>query len=134
MNAMWAGALQSSDGNQISNLVLVVALLLSLMVLRPRPGSRPRVPPVLLELAATQPDEVVSVMVQKDMTDPSVEELVARLGGKVTQDLPIINAFAADLPAQAVLELTRAEGVHWVTLNALVTDAGNPGPQRTLSW
>ena len=60
------------------------------------------------------------------MADSSAEELVARLGGRVTQDLHIVNAFAAELPAEAVLELTRAESVRWVTLNAPVTDAGNP--------
>jgi hypothetical protein len=128
VNTMWAGVFQSSDWKEVSNLVLAVALLLSLMVLRPRPGSRPRVPPVLSELAATRPGEMVSVIVHEAMADTSAEELVARLGGRVTQDLHIINAFAAELPAQAVLELTKAEGVRWVTLNAPATGAGHPDP------
>ena len=131
MNTIGFGVLQSSDWNEVANLVLVAALLLSLMVLRPRPGSRSRAQPVVLELAATRPGEMVSVIVHEAMAESSAEELVARLGGRVTQDLHIVNAFAAELPAQAVLELTRAEGVRWVTLNAPVTRAGHPDPRWT---
>lgn len=131
MNRMWADVFQSGNWNDILNFVLVVALLLSLMLLRPRPSSRPRAQPVLLELAATRPEETVSVIVHKAMADSSVEELVVRLGGRVTQDLHIINAFAAELPAQGALELTRAEGVRWVSLSALVSHASNSGQQRT---
>lgn len=83
-------------------------------------------PPVLLELAATRPGEVVSVIVQEAMTDSSVEERVARLGGTVTRDLPIINAITAELQAQAVLDLASAEGVRWVSLDAPVTRVGDP--------
>ena len=99
----------------------------ALLLLRPRPDSRPRAEPVLLELAATRPDEVVSVIVQKAIMDSSVEERVAHLGGTVTRDLHFINALAAELLAQAVLELARAEGVRWVSLDAPVTLAGYPG-------
>ena len=118
MNTLGANGFPSSDWNEALNFVLVLVLLLPLLLLRPRSNSRLRTQPVLLELAATRPEEVVSVIVHKGMTGSSVEELVARLGGIVTRDLPIINAIAAELPAQAALELAKAEGVRWVSLDA----------------
>ena len=128
MNALGANAFLSSDWSEASNFVLVLVLLLILMILRPRPNTKRRAPPALLELAATRPDEVVSVIVQKAITDSNLEEWVARLGGTVTRDLPIINAFAAELPAQVVLKLAKAEGVRWVSLDAPVTCANLPFP------
>ena len=122
MNTLWTNGFPSSDWNEALNSVLILVLLLSLLLLRPRSNGRPGAQAVLLELAAARPDEVVSVIVQKAMTDSSVEELVARLGGTVTRDLPIINAFAAEL-----LELARAEEVCWVSLDAPVTRMGDPG-------
>jgi hypothetical protein len=122
MNTLGANGFPSSDWNTPLNIILILVLLLSLLpLLRPRSSLRPRTQPVLLELAATRPDEVVSVIVHKAITDSSVEERVARLGGTVTRDLYLIDAFAAELPAQAVLELARAEGVRWVSLDAPVT-------------
>ncbi len=59
MNRMWADVFRSGNWNDTLNFVLVVALLLSLMLLHPRPGSRPRAQPVPLELAATRPEEMV---------------------------------------------------------------------------
>jgi hypothetical protein len=41
----------------------------------------------------------VGVIVQKTVKDTNVEERVIQLGGVVTKDLHIINAFAAELPA-----------------------------------
>jgi hypothetical protein len=126
MNTLWTNGFPSSDWNEALNSVLILVLLLSLLLLRPRSNGRSRVQSVLFELAAARPDEVVSVIVQKAMTDSSVEELVARLGGTVTRDLPA-NAFAAELPAQAILELARAEEVSWVSLDTPVTRMGDPG-------
>jgi hypothetical protein len=127
MNTLWTNGFPSNDWNEPLNFVLILVLLLTWIILRPRPNSRRRAQPLLFELAATRPEEVVSVLVQKAITDSSVEELVARLGGRITQDLPIINAIAAEVPALAVLELARAEGVRWVSLDAPVTRVGDPG-------
>jgi hypothetical protein len=138
MDTLWANGFPSGDWDEASNFVLILVLLLTFMILRPRPNIRRRAQPVLLELAATRPDEVVSVIVQEARTDSSLEELVARLGGTVTRDLPIINAFAAELPAQAVLELAKAEGMRWVSLDAPVTRVGGPGspndPRHPPGW
>ena len=49
-----------------------------------------------------------------------MEALVTTLGGRVTHTLPIIKAFAAEIPGRAVPFLARNPGVRWLTLNAEV--------------
>src|ERR1700687_5816420 len=83
-----------------------------------------RIQPGLEQLALAQPDTRVSVIVQKAVGDDRVERLTERLGGAVTKDLHIINAFAADLPAVAAAELAKNDGVRWVSLDAPVANAG----------
>jgi serine protease AprX len=80
----------------------------------------PHAQPQLLALAAQHPSGRVSVIVQKLAKDNSVEQLVTQLRGVVTKDLYIINAFAAEVPAQAVAQLARANGVRWISLDAPV--------------
>ena len=74
--------------------------------------------PLLLELAAQQPDQMVSVIVQKTVKDDRVEQAVDALGGQVTKDLHIINAFAAEMKARDAAQLAKANGVRWVSLDA----------------
>jgi serine protease AprX len=117
------------------NLLVVMALLLSLVMPMASPLTQQaaRVQPLLLEMAAQQPDQVVSVIVQKMAKDSRVEEAVAALGGRVTADLHIINAFAAELTAKDLPRLAKVTGVRWVSLDAPVirtdcsdcTTAGN---------
>jgi serine protease AprX len=102
------------------NVLVVMALLLSLVMPLAAPFTQPaaRVQPQLLELAAQQPDQVVSVIVQKAVQDDRVEQAVGALGGSVTKDLHIINAFAAEMKAKDVAQLAKADGVRWVSLDA----------------
>lgn len=111
-------------------LTTIIVLLSSLILATPAPVIRQadlpdrsiielsRVQPALLTIAAEQPDAMVSVIIQKTTKDAGVEEWVTRLGGAITQDLHIINAFVARLPAKAARELARADGVRWISLNA----------------
>src|SRR6266516_7204622 len=64
-----------------------------------------RAQPVLAQMAASDPSQVVSVIVQKVTGATDVEKQVFGLGGKVTQDLKIINAFSAELTAVTALEI-----------------------------
>jgi hypothetical protein len=105
------------------SILLVVALLLPLAAVGSVPEVTPRAQPILLQLAAERPDEMVGVIVQKTVKDARVENLVARLDGTVTQDLHIINAFGAQLPGRAIAELARAEGVRWVSFDAPVVES-----------
>ena len=57
--------------------------------------------PLLAQLAAEEPAQRVAVIIQKSAAGADLEAKVARLGGEVTKELHIINAFAAELPAKA---------------------------------
>jgi len=96
--------------------VLVLSLLMPLAV--PLTQQAARIQPLLVQLAAQEPDQTVSVIVQKAVKDDRVEKAVAALGGMVTKDLHIINAFAAELKAGDVPQLAASTGVRWVSLDA----------------
>ena len=117
----------SARGRRRLSLLLVVALMLPLVAVTPvQAPTAARVQPVLLQMAAQQPDQVVRVVVQKTMKDDWVEQAVSARGGKITQDLSIINAFAAEIRAKDVAQLASADGVRWVSLDAPVTHSGEP--------
>ncbi len=122
------------EWNKVFSVLLLVALLLPLMVMAPAPKMTPRAQPVLLAMAAERPEETVRVIVQKLVKDTTLEALVARLGGVVTKDLWIINAFAAELPAGAVPKLSRAAGVRWVSLDAPVVKSGGGSCPAAAEW
>ena len=109
--------LQSISKSAI-NLVLALTLTLALLPASLPVGVAARVQPMLLEMAAQQPDQIVSVIVQKATPDDRVEKAVSALGGRVTQDLHIINAFAAEMKAKDVAQLAKIGGVRWVSLDA----------------
>jgi serine protease AprX len=129
---------RSINWNRVfSVLLMVVVLLAAFPPMASAPDVTPRAQPILLQMVNERPDETVSVIVQKLVKDTSpslrqgsghsVEDLVARMGGVVTKDLHIINAFAAELPLKAVPKLARTDGVRWVSLDAPVVQAGKPG-------
>ena len=68
----------------------------------------------------------VEVIVQMDAgrSASTGQAAVRAEGGRVTGDLPIINGFAAELPAGAVDELEAAEGVKAVTVDNAVKPQG----------
>lgn len=76
--------------------------------------------PELLQIANENPGQPVTVIVQKLGPTNQTEAQVARLGGHVTQNLSMINAFVAEMTAQAAVELSRIETVRWVSLDAMV--------------
>jgi serine protease AprX len=86
----------------------------------PMTAGPARAHPSLEQIAAVDPGKRVSVIVQKMTKDSDLETRVALLGGEVTRDLHIINAFAAELDAGAALALAQDPGVRWVSLDAPV--------------
>jgi hypothetical protein len=76
------------------------------------------VQPQLVEIAASSPDQMVRVIVQKADGAVGVEALVDELGGWIVSDLSMINAFAAEMTAQAAMELASNASVNWVSLDA----------------
>ena len=102
------------------NLFVLLALLVMFAPLAPASQAAPHAQLALLTIAAEHPNARVSVIVQKLARDAAMEQLVTKLGGVVTADLHIINAFAADMPARVALQLGRATGVRWVSLDTAV--------------
>ena len=106
--------------------LLLMAMVLTLSAARSAPISVAHAHPVLLQMAASQPEAMVSVIVQKNGATGDVEALVSALGGTVTKDLHIINAFGAELRAKDVPQLARAEGVRWMSPDAAMRVTGGP--------
>jgi serine protease AprX len=79
-----------------------------------------RIQPILAYMAAEDPAQIVHVIVQKtaESQGQEVEAQVVALGGTVTTDLHIINAFAAEMSLQAAMQVARSRHVHWVSLDA----------------
>jgi serine protease AprX len=80
----------------------------------------PSLNPALADLAARSPHKRVEVIVQLNpgTTRGAAAPLVRELGGKVTRDLHIINAVAAELPAAGARELASRPEVRAVSPNA----------------
>ncbi len=109
---------------KMMNSFLLLTLLLSLLLAAPasvQPNrSTAAIQPVLLEMAAAQPEQVVRVIIQKQIEGGLVEQMVEQLGGEILSDLSIIHAFAAQLPASAIQELAANPGVRWISLDSQV--------------
>jgi serine protease AprX len=107
-------------GNKKTLQIFIIAILvLGLLGAAPVQGAETaKAQPVLVQLAAQDPGQRVSVIVQKVANAHGIEERVAELGGLVGRDLRIINAFAAEMRAQDAVQLSKAAGVRWVSLDA----------------
>src|SRR5690242_15179956 len=92
-------------GSQLQRVLIYGILFITLATAIPlekAAHATPHAQPELLALVAQHPEGRVGVIVQKLAKDGSVERLVSQLGGVVTRDLHIINAFAADVPASTI--------------------------------
>lgn len=109
--------------------VLCLALLVGLAGPAALPGlTAAKAHPLLLELAAHDAQQEVAVIVQKAELESRLEARVRDMGGVVTKDLQIINAFAARMRAGAAVALSGDPGVRWVSLDAAVERSGRPAP------
>ncbi|MEZ4729927.1 MAG: S8 family peptidase [Caldilineaceae bacterium] len=112
-------------------------LLILLLCVALAPAAQAQAPllraqPLLLAMSQHQPNDRLNIIVQKRTTTEQLETLVETLGGVVTLDLSIINAFAAEVPASAVPTLAAADGVRWISVDAPMVEAGGPdGPVAT---
>ena len=109
---------------RILNVAVVMVLVITLIPgIHPVVGSVAHAQPLLLQLAASNPNQIVSVIVQKSASGPSLEQDIADSGGQVTRDLHIINALAAEMTAEAAVSLARMASVRWVSLDAPMDEA-----------
>jgi serine protease AprX len=99
-----------------------IALMLILGLFAPAAGSvsaaRAHLHPLLAKLAIDAPMQTVAVIVQKADPSKQAERVAAALGAKVTKDLHIINAFAAEMTASAARQLAASPMVRWVSPDA----------------
>src|SRR6185503_17798125 len=100
--------------------LIIVGLLFTISGSAPQQGSAAKAQPQLVQLAAQDPSQIVRVIAQKMAGSQDAEAQVIKLGGTVTKELNIIDAFAAELTAEAALQLARSEGVRWVSLDAVM--------------
>lgn len=77
-----------------------------------------KVHPWLIQMAREKPDLKVGVIIQKVDDADTAETLVRDFGGEITLDLPIINAFAAEMSARAAMELASSPAVRWISPDA----------------
>jgi serine protease AprX len=82
--------------------------------------------PILEQIAAESPDEMVRLIVQKADVSSTAEDIVKELGGRVIKDLQIINAFVAELPAKTIALLQMNDSVNWVSFDSPVVSSGKP--------
>jgi serine protease AprX len=82
--------------------------------------------PLLFQIASQNPEMVIPVIVQKANSGQQAEDFVGQLGGQITADLHIINAFAAQMTAKAAWQLSYSPAVRWVSLDAPINYSGGP--------
>ena len=109
-------------------LVLVVGSLGPVSV--PTVGSPTTVHPLLRKIAAENPDQMVSVLVQKVDHSGRAEWLVAKNGGDLIKDLDIINALVAELTAQSAVNLASDPAIRWITMDVPVESTNKASPKN----
>ena len=108
--------------------VFLLGLFITITLLgpaAPQPSSTMlKAQPILVQIAASDPDQIVNVIIQKTVQAGQVEKQVLQLGGTALQDLKIINAVSARMTAGAALQIARSVDVRWVSLDAPVVSSG----------
>jgi hypothetical protein len=110
-----------------SFIFLVELLLVTTLLGPPVPLPNPmavKAQPILVQIASSDPDQVVNVIVQKTAAADNVGKQVIRLGGTEIRDLNIINSLSAEMTAGAALEIARSSDVRWGSLDAPVVSTG----------
>ena len=74
----------------------------------------------LQAMIAEQPEQLIPVIVQKETDTNEAEQQLAALGGAVSQDLAIINAFATELSGEAIVQLAGSTAVAHISLDSPV--------------
>jgi serine protease AprX len=111
LNKVWGRTLR---------LTLLAVIVMPAFAAAPKVDVAPRAQQEALDMAAQRPDAKVAVIVQKAVRNNGPEQMVGRLGGKVTQQLSLINAFAAEMPARSIATLAKDGNVRWVSLDSPV--------------
>ncbi|MDQ6695090.1 MAG: S8 family peptidase [Chloroflexota bacterium] len=111
--------------------LLLAVMLMSMVGLAPATEAATKAQPMLLQMAAQHPDQKVSIIVQKTGKADGPEKLVTGLGGEITRDLHIINAFSASVTAKDVPQIAKSADVRWVSMDAPVSQSSTPSQFTT---
>lgn len=95
------------------------------------PTAASRLHPQLAQMACTAPTQPVRVIVQAADHSGRAAKLAGRLGGAVTQELQIINAFTVEMTAGAARELGASPSVRWISPDgSMVASGRRDGPRQ----
>lgn len=72
----------------------------------------------MVQLAEERPSQQLEIIVQKADNTSLAEEQVVQLGGKIIKDLPMINAFSAEITAGGAVQLANLPLIRWISLDA----------------
>jgi serine protease AprX len=106
-------------------IVTIIFSLLAPAVLIFKPRSV-RMSEQLIQMVAEDPGQTFRVIVQTGGESYPAEHFVEKMGGRVLKDLPLISAFAAEVPGAAVPSLAEMTAVNWVSLDAPVKPSAKP--------
>ena len=76
--------------------------------------------PALQAIIVEREIDQIPVIVQKEMDDDRAEQLVNTLGGTVSQEFSIINAFATELDAASIKTLAQSPAVAHISLYSVI--------------
>ena len=88
--------------------------------------------PVLQELIAQSQQSSVRVIIQQTGEEGRVADMVARSGGIVIDELPIIHSVVATVPVTAIPRIAALASVRWVSLDTQMMSSTDKG-DSTLS-
>lgn len=119
---------------KLIRIIIPLTIFLSLVAATggPQTISLAKAHPLLIKLSQEEPEQPVSVIVQKLVKDHHLESRVEQYGGEVTKQLSMINAFAARLTASKAVELSMDPGVRWVSLDAPVLEVSDAEDENSV--
>lgn len=114
--------------HKVLTIFIIILLLVGALtpVILPTGENTTHAHPLLLQMAAQTPEQDIAIIVQKADTTRQAEELAVRLGGAITKELDIINAFAAEIKVTGAVKLAQSNYVRWVSLDAPVERSAKP--------
>ncbi|MFN8442641.1 MAG: S8 family peptidase [Caldilineaceae bacterium] len=78
----------------------------------------------MLQQIQGNPRAIIKVIIQKNNNGSDLEQLIRQLDGKITKDLSIIHAIAAELPAKNISKIAQNRAVRWISPDAPVVETG----------
>jgi serine protease AprX len=88
--------------------------------------AQPRMSALLAQMVAEDSEQTMRVIVKRADDSDRAERFVEDMDGRVLKDLPMLDAFAARMPAKSVPKLAVMASVNWVYLDAPIRPTANP--------